>query len=143
MLTDGPRKTHPMISVIAPHHILIPSSFPWPLVLLISCLVVTAVNIFGLVRSLRHKDQAEIIRRSRRNSFIASMIMLLETLCLSISVMKSDLGKLLQFRDTELLSESLPVVRSHWVMLLSMGVIAAAIGFAVCQILASLARPKE
>jgi len=57
--------------------------------------------------------------------------------------MKSDLGYLLRFRDTELLSGSLPVVLSHWVLLLSMGVIAAAIGFSVCQILASLDRPKE
>ena len=56
--------------------------------------------------------------------------------------MKSDLGYLLRFRDTELLSGSLPVVLSHWVLLLSMGVIAAAIGFSVCQILASLDRPK-
>ena len=132
-----------MISLISPHSVFIPGSFPWPLVLLISSLVVTAVNVVGLVRSLRHKDQAEIIRRSRRNSFIASMILLLETLCLSIALMKSDLAKLLQFRDAEILSDSLPVVLSHWVMLLSMGVIAAAIGFSVCQILASLARSKE
>ena len=81
--------------------------------------------------------------KSRRNSFIASMILLLETLCLSISLMQSDLGKLLRLRDSEVLSASLPVVLSHWVMLLSMGVIAAAIGFAVCQILASLDRAKE
>ncbi len=143
MLTDGPRKAHPMISLVSPHNVFVPSSFPWPLVLLISCLVVTAVNVLGLVRGLRHKDQLEIIRRSRRNSFIASMILLLETLCLSISVMKSDLGILQGFHNAELLSESLPVALSNWVMLLSMGVIAATIGFSVCQILASLARAKE
>ena len=124
-------------------YVFIPGAFPWPLVLLISCLVVTGVNIFGLVRGLRHKDQPTILRRSRLSSFIASMILLLEIPCVSIWKIDEGLQSLLRFDDAESLAASLPMWLPHWYVLLGGGTIASALGFLICQILASLERPKE